>query len=347
VSLGVWHHAAVTYDGCCWQLYLDGEPETDGTDCPGRVPNFENAHHFALGTAIRTSLSMAGTFSGLMDEVRLWNRALAPAEIQANMNVPVESDRDLLGRWGLEEGDGFVAVDSSGRGNEGALVLVEWQNSDLPTPSGGKCSFDEVPACCEGPGDCDDANPCTFDDCVDGSCEALYLPFEGCCSSDGECDDFDECTRDICTSPGTCSNPLLDTDDDGLQDCLDLNDDGDVAPDCQDCAPTVPEEWEPAPDVEGVLLEGAAPTILTWIDSAPFYEYDVAAGAISDLSGEHGAAGAECLSDDGADPSHVDTRPDPVSSDGYYYLIRADGACPGSYGAASSGSDRLPAGPCP
>ena len=37
VSIGAWHHIAATYNGSCWALYLDGNPQTLdalATACP-------------------------------------------------------------------------------------------------------------------------------------------------------------------------------------------------------------------------------------------------------------------------------------------------------------------------
>ncbi|MCH7522789.1 MAG: bifunctional phosphopantothenoylcysteine decarboxylase/phosphopantothenate--cysteine ligase CoaBC, partial [Chloroflexi bacterium] len=49
IDIGVWHHAAMTYDGSCWQLYLDGQPETDGTNCPNVPPADGTLHFFSVG----------------------------------------------------------------------------------------------------------------------------------------------------------------------------------------------------------------------------------------------------------------------------------------------------------
>jgi hypothetical protein len=70
LSPGIWYHAAATYDGRCWQLYLNGQPETDGNTCPSARPNFDSVQHFALGSAIDSRGEARGHFDGLIDEVR-------------------------------------------------------------------------------------------------------------------------------------------------------------------------------------------------------------------------------------------------------------------------------------
>ena len=49
-----------------------------------------------------------GFFGGMMDEARVWNRALTQAEIQSGMNQEITSGTGLLGRWGLNENTGTI-----------------------------------------------------------------------------------------------------------------------------------------------------------------------------------------------------------------------------------------------
>jgi hypothetical protein len=75
--------------------------------------------------------------------------------------------------------------------------------------------------------------------------------------------------------------------------------------------------------------------------------YDVASGALSALQ-VSGTTGATCQVNDRGQTNFNDSRQDPVSNDGYYYIIRAQATCgPGSYGQESSGLPRLPANACP
>jgi hypothetical protein len=139
INPGDWHHAAMTYDGSCWQLYLDGYPETDGTNCPLEPPNHDSECGFAIGAAQTDDGWIDGHFSGLLDEVRLWNRALSHNEILANMHLQIEADADLLGRWALNAADGFVTNDSTGNGRHGLVVGADWNDSDLLRLSGQTC----------------------------------------------------------------------------------------------------------------------------------------------------------------------------------------------------------------
>ena len=51
IALGTWHHAAATYDGTTWRLYLDGAARGDARRSAS--PRADSIQHAALGTALR------------------------------------------------------------------------------------------------------------------------------------------------------------------------------------------------------------------------------------------------------------------------------------------------------
>src|SRR5207253_735157 len=115
---GVWRHAAVTYDGTTWRLFLNGAPE--GQLLVGNfTPRFDSIQHAALATALNstggvTSGQTAGFFNGVLDEARIWNYARSPQQISRGRMLEIPSATPgLLGRWGLNEGAGSTAGDSS------------------------------------------------------------------------------------------------------------------------------------------------------------------------------------------------------------------------------------------
>ena len=71
-----WHHAAATYDGATWNLYLDGA--LDGTLAVGKPANAATTSLTSVGSALTTTGSAAGFFAGVVDEVRIWNSARTP-----------------------------------------------------------------------------------------------------------------------------------------------------------------------------------------------------------------------------------------------------------------------------
>ncbi len=116
ITNGVWHHAAATYDGSTWNLYLDGD--LDQTLEVNQPVEANTTQHAALATSIQTNgTTLTGFFDGAMDEARVWNRALTQGEIQTNMTQELTSGSGLVARWGLNEGTGNVVDDSIGSAN--------------------------------------------------------------------------------------------------------------------------------------------------------------------------------------------------------------------------------------
>jgi hypothetical protein len=78
---GRWHHVAGTYDGEMKRLYVDGEPKQAKAERPG--PLIKNNWDICIGNSVvdyGTGEFLA--FDGLIDEVRVYNRALSAEEIK-------------------------------------------------------------------------------------------------------------------------------------------------------------------------------------------------------------------------------------------------------------------------
>ena len=87
VSLAQWHHATASYDlnGDLSGVFLNGEKlDPIGTIPPGSIPNSVGIFHLSIGGNYAES---ARYFDGLIDDVRIYNRALSAAEIQAIYNA--------------------------------------------------------------------------------------------------------------------------------------------------------------------------------------------------------------------------------------------------------------------
>ena len=124
VTDGTWHHAAVTYDGSTWVLYLDGV--ADGTlDTAGAVPRHDSEQHFGVATAMNTHGAASGYFRGAIDEVRVWSVARDEDAIRDTLNVPLGPEDDLVARWGFDEGVGTYAADTIGDA-EGTVLGAAW-----------------------------------------------------------------------------------------------------------------------------------------------------------------------------------------------------------------------------
>jgi hypothetical protein len=140
-SAGEWVHVAWVKQGTAYRIYRDGvlfatrpAPErfftADTSYWIGRVDNF---------------------WSGLIDEVRIWNVARSQAEIKADMYLRLKGDEPgLVGYWPFDDPDipssGWCR-DQTANGNDGLLHGPTWQGGSLggytvyhtsaaPTPTG-------------------------------------------------------------------------------------------------------------------------------------------------------------------------------------------------------------------
>lgn len=105
-----WHHVALTCDGRSVRMYKDGQlvacRDTAYTILPGTI---------GVG-------GTDGTFTGQLDEVRIWRKALAPATLRRWANRPLASTHPdyeaLHGYYPLDDFDGETAVNWVGRGHQ-------------------------------------------------------------------------------------------------------------------------------------------------------------------------------------------------------------------------------------
>ncbi len=137
-----WYHAAATFDGQVFSLYLNGILETSTDLGKPILPRWDSIEPAALGTALNSLGTADGYFAGVMDETRIWDTALSMVEIQAMMNSEVSSADHLIGRWGLDEGNGNKATDSAKPDLLGLRTFtletwINWNGSGVTTNTGG------------------------------------------------------------------------------------------------------------------------------------------------------------------------------------------------------------------
>jgi Concanavalin A-like lectin/glucanases superfamily len=137
--IGVWSYVALTYDGSKMRLFVDGRQAasrpTTGTIATARNPLWFGGNH-----------PFGEFFDGLIDEARVYDRALTEAEIRADMRIPVATGGAARGRanvvagsrgarppavglvaaYAFDEGAGASVADGSGHGNVGAVSGATW-----------------------------------------------------------------------------------------------------------------------------------------------------------------------------------------------------------------------------
>ncbi|MFH0731272.1 MAG: LamG domain-containing protein [Pseudomonadota bacterium] len=91
-----WHQVTVTYDGQSRKMYLDSE--LIGSDVPGE-------HSVPTASNLTIGLAYSGQyFNGILDDIRIYNRALSVAEIQdlfAVQSVPATGMCGLIAAAGV------------------------------------------------------------------------------------------------------------------------------------------------------------------------------------------------------------------------------------------------------
>ena len=123
ISLDSWHHVAyVVENKKLKEIYIDGTPQTIiGTKnivMPG--PVFQIAAFYQDddgGSDIN--------FNGVIDELRIWNSARTPSQINSNKGKELTgTETNLIGYWNFNEGSGVKLRDSAG-GKDGDLKNME------------------------------------------------------------------------------------------------------------------------------------------------------------------------------------------------------------------------------
>jgi len=104
-----WHHVVNTYDGAYMKMYMDGV-EINSFAKTGTISG--------LTDLLIGRYSSSYQFTGQLDEVRIYNRALSEREIQQLY----EYAPGPVGYYNFNENSGTKAYDKSGNGNSATLV---------------------------------------------------------------------------------------------------------------------------------------------------------------------------------------------------------------------------------
>ncbi|MBK7964134.1 MAG: metallophosphoesterase [Bacteroidetes bacterium] len=135
IANDVWYHAAVTFNGTNFCLYLNGNLESQIS--VSSVPQTLGQQKFCIGSAKNSSQASAGSFIGQICEVRLWNAAQSATSIKANLFTQTIQNAALVARWPMNDGMNLIVVDSSGNNRNGVIegLKFSWmQDSPFNTP---------------------------------------------------------------------------------------------------------------------------------------------------------------------------------------------------------------------
>ena len=110
-----WTHLAATHTGSILTLYRNGVAVA--------TSNISKTLSPSTGTLQIGASQFGENFKGLIDEVRVHNRALNITEVQALFQQDsAVGESGLVAHWKFDEGNGTTASDSSGSGNAGTLT---------------------------------------------------------------------------------------------------------------------------------------------------------------------------------------------------------------------------------
>jgi len=148
VPLGEWAHIAATFDGVTVRTFLNGVQQHVENVEPGSIPvtgdaflsqklcdyptedaQFPPSQIFGIGLGLG--------FSGGMRQVRIWNRALAEAEILANAGLHLSgTEPGLVGYWPMDDPqDPSQAANKVAGGPPLKLGFAEWTGLRVSRPT--------------------------------------------------------------------------------------------------------------------------------------------------------------------------------------------------------------------
>jgi len=127
ITVGTWYHIIAVYDDTNASLYIDGD--LVGTDTWGGVidkTNWTSGRLLFIG-AINTGMRW---WNGLIDEVRIYNRAIPDSEALQHYQGVYQDESGIVGHWKFDDSvPADTAIDSSGAGNTGAVNGPIWAKS--------------------------------------------------------------------------------------------------------------------------------------------------------------------------------------------------------------------------
>ena len=130
-ELNRWYHFVGTYDGQNIKIYKDGI-------LVGTTPATGNLGTNDVTAKIGTYTGSSYNFNGSIDDVRIYNRALTPSEVEGLYNFAPGP----VGHWKMDEGSGTTANDISGNGNHGTLTNMDGSSDWVSGKYGKALDFD-------------------------------------------------------------------------------------------------------------------------------------------------------------------------------------------------------------
>lgn len=126
MSLNTWYHVAGTYDGDSVRVFINGVQQAATALVHGMIAG--TAYPIKIGRISDQAQSQTRYWNGQIDEVRIWDRALDTAEINAKRthHLIASQETGLVGYWRFNEGSGISITDQTTSGNNGTTGGATW-----------------------------------------------------------------------------------------------------------------------------------------------------------------------------------------------------------------------------
>lgn len=126
IALNTWSHVAGTFDGDSMRLFINGVQVASQAMYGTIVPS--TSFPQSIGKISDTGSGQTRYWTGRLDEIRVWHRALSAAELDSNRNHHIDPllANNLVGYWRFNEGVGTTAADLSPSGNDGFVNGATW-----------------------------------------------------------------------------------------------------------------------------------------------------------------------------------------------------------------------------
>ncbi|MDI6916467.1 MAG: C39 family peptidase [Thermoplasmatales archaeon] len=118
ITQNAWNHVVATFDGTYYKVYVNGEEVYSTDSFAGRKP-YPTKRVF-IG-------KVDNYFNGVIDEVRILNRAMSPDEIKQDYTNKIYNPADgVVGWWHFDENINNTVYDASSNYNNGTILGATW-----------------------------------------------------------------------------------------------------------------------------------------------------------------------------------------------------------------------------
>jgi hypothetical protein len=130
-TLDQWYHFSMVRASGVLNWYIDGELIGTSTF---NVNIQDLDQPWRIGAVFDVPNGVYAYLNGKYHQTNVWKRALSQDEVQTSMNGNLDAvdPTNLMARWDLNEGDGTIANDASGRNHNATFYgNADW-NTDIP-----------------------------------------------------------------------------------------------------------------------------------------------------------------------------------------------------------------------